>query len=297
MQHEHNSHNARRRSITGHIVFLVVALLILAGLYLYFQNTASVLLGSLGLVLVHLAIAGGLLYLLRGFLQETFRKLHAPPDAHGHTHDDLQTEGATIRWASIYDLLVKTILFGREDRLREAIVGLARIRPGEKVLDVGCGTGSLAITASLKSGPGAEIHGTDASPQMIERAREKAARAGAQVDFQPGLVEAIDAPENTFDLVMNSFMVHHLPGDLKQKAFAEIQRVIRPGGRLLIVDFEPPKNRLTRALLRTVLGPGMMSIDNSRIPPLLQAAGFVSIKTGNAGHNLATFISAEKPVL
>jgi ubiquinone/menaquinone biosynthesis C-methylase UbiE len=115
------------------------------------------------------------------------------------------------------------------------------------------------------------------------------------VDFQPGLVEAIQFPADSFDVVMNSFMVHHLPGELKQKAFAEILRVIKPGGRLLVVDFEPPKARVTRALLSVLLGQGMLAIDNSQVPPLLQAAGFVSITTGNAGHPLATFVSARKP--
>ena len=294
MNHEHPTQNTSHPSLAGHVVFLVVAVLILAGLYLYFQNAASVLLGSLGLILVHLAIATGILYLLRGFLMDALRSMHGAPPA-AHTHQSLQTEGLTISWAARYDLLVQLLLFGQVDKLSAAIVDLARIRPGEKVLDVGCGTGNLAITARQKSDPSAQIFGTVAAPEMIEKAREKAAKAGAQVDFQPGLVEDIHFPDNSLDVVMNSFMVHHLPGELKQRAFAEMQRVIKPGGRLLIIDFEPPQGRLRRRVLSLLLGPNMLGIDNSTVPPLLEAAGFVSITTGNAGHPLATFISAQKP--
>jgi len=294
MRHQDHSPHSNRISVSGHVVFLLVALVFLAGLYLYFQTAESVLLGSAGLILAHLAIAGGILYLLRGFLVQTIRNMHNPPAAQPHSHDDLQTDGLTISWAWAYDLLVKTLLFGGEQKMRSAIVDLAHLRPGERVLDVGCGTGSLAIAASLKSDPSVAVYGTDAAPEMIEKAREKAAKAGAHVDFRPGLVEAIDFPTGNFDVVMNSFMVHHLPGDLKQKAFGEILRVLKPGGRLLIVDFEPPKSAARRSLLSLLLGPRMLDIDNSQVPPLLQSAGFSAIETGRAGHDLATFISARK---
>lgn len=96
--------------------------------------------------------------------------------------------------------------------------------------DVGCGTGTLAILAKTQAGASVELHGQDASPQMI--ARQKAAQAGVNIDFRPALVEAIDAPDNSLDLVLSSLMVHHLPGDLKAKAFGEIYRVLKPGGRV-----------------------------------------------------------------
>ncbi len=294
MNPKHNPQNTLHKSIARHIIFLIAALIILAGLYFYFQNIASVTLGSVVLILAHLAIVTGVVYLLRGFLINAIKKMHAPPAEHSHSHESLETEGQTISWASVYDVLVKTILFGGEKRLREAIIDLAQIRSGEKVLDVGCGTGTLAITAKMKSGPTVKVYGADAAPQMIEKAREKAAKANVDVDFQPGLVEAINFPDNSLDVVLSSFMVHHLPGELKQKAFAEIYRVLKPGGRLLVVDFEPPKGRVLLTVLKMLLGPGMMKIDNRKVPPLLEAAGFVSLKQGNAGHKLATYISGQK---
>ncbi len=290
MNSKHTIHNA----IVHHIVLVVIAILVLGGVYLAFQTMTSVSIGAVLLILAHLAVVGGLIYLLRGLFGRAMRRLHEAP-AETHSHEKLETKGVLIRWATLYDLLVRTLLLGGgEDPLREAIVQLAHIQPGESVLDVGCGTGTLAITAKRQSDSSVKVYGSDASSEMIEKAREKAVAAGAQVDFQVGLVEAIPFPENTLDVVLSSFMVHHLPGDLKQKAFAEIHRVLKPGGRLLVVDFEPPQSRLTRFVLRVFLGQGMMQINNSKILPMLTAAGFTALKTGNAGHKLATYMSGQK---
>jgi demethylmenaquinone methyltransferase/2-methoxy-6-polyprenyl-1,4-benzoquinol methylase/phosphoethanolamine N-methyltransferase len=281
--------------VIGHVIFFGSALAVLVGLSLHFQNTTPVLLGSVVFILAHVAVASGLLYLGGRFL---FRKFHAPPAARPHVHDNLktlETEGNTIRWALFYDLLVKGILLGKEENLRASIVDLAQLQPGEKVLDVGCGTGSLAITAKVKAGASVEISGRDAAPEMIARARQKAAKAGVAIDFQAGVVEALDFPDDTFDVVLSSFMVHHLPGDLKAKAFAEIYRVLKPGGRLLVIDFEPPQNRFLVRILPLLLTQEMLKIDNSQIPPLLEGVGFMSVKTGNAGHRLASFVWGKKP--
>jgi ubiquinone/menaquinone biosynthesis C-methylase UbiE len=230
-----------------------------------------------------------------GLLTNVFRKLHGMPvEAHAHSHDDLGTEGATIRWAFVYDILVKVLFGGRDRQFRESIIRLAQIQPGEKVLDVGCGTGKMAITARLNSPPTAEIVGIDASPEMIDRARQHAVKAGVQVDFRTGLVEAIDFPDNAMDVVLSNFMVHHLPDDLKVKAFAEIYRVLKPGGRLQISEFEPPRSGFSKMILSAVLGQGMMRIKTDEIPPLLEQAGFTSVKMGSAGHPLATLVTGMK---
>lgn len=224
--------------------------------------------------------------------------MHLHGHGRGHSHapnTDLKTTGATISWARFYDIFVNFLLLGQQRRFRESMLTLAHIQPGEKVLDVGCGTGTLAIMAKQRSHASVQIHGQDAAPEMIERARQKARRSGVDVDFKPGLAEAISFPDNTFDLVMNSLMVHHLPGDLKSKAFAEMYRVLKPGGRLLIIDFEPPKGGLLKTVLTILLG-DMTSIDNTHIPPLVSAAGFQNVKLGPSGSRLASAITAIKPV-
>ena len=281
-----------KSTLMTHLALVGLGLLAAAGLYLYYQNATPVMLGLVAFILVHVIAAGGMLYFGRGFLLKIMQKLHQP--AAPHTHDVPETAGETISWAFLYDILLKVIFLNKERQFREAVVALAEIQPGEKVLDVGCGSGTLTMTAKQQAGPTVEVCGTDAAPEMIGRARQKAAQAGLEIDFRTGLAEAIDFPDNSFDVVLSSFMVHHLPGDLKSKTFAEIYRVLKPGGRLLVVDFEPPKKGLPALILPLLLGQGMMMIDNSDLPPLLEAAGFTVRQTGNAGHSLASFVSGQK---
>lgn len=295
MEHSHQSHNTNNHSAIVHFVFLLVGILAILGLYLYFQSTESVVLGMIALVSAHL-IAVGILYLIgRGLLRRLIQQVHGvPAETHSHGHDNLETEGNTINWPSLYDILVKVIFLGKEQQFREGVVDMAKIQPQEKVLEVGCGTGTFAIIAKQRTDASVEIHATDAAPEMIQKAVQEAAKAKVNVNFQTGLAERIDFPDNSFDVVMNSFMVHHLPGDLKGKAFAEMYRVLKPNGRIQIVDFEPPQKGLSKMILRLLLGQGMMQINNKTVPPLLEKAGFQSVKMGNTGHPLATYVSGRK---
>ena len=130
------------------------------------------------------------------------------------------TSGRVIHWARYYDLFGRLISFGRDKAIRQRLVSLAAPAPGESVLDVGCGTGTLAIAIKPRVG-GGEVNGIDASSEMIEVAKEKAAKTGAEIDFQVALIEAIPFPDASFDFVTSSLMLHHLPDDLKRKGFAE----------------------------------------------------------------------------
>jgi len=162
------------------------------------------------------------------------------PSAHGQ-HIGPQTEGRIIRWARLYDPLVWVMALGQTRRLRSIPLELANIRPGERVLDIGCGTGDLTLAAARRTGPTGSVWGIDASLQMIEVATRKAHRAGHSahnVRFEVEAVEALSFQDGSFDVVMSSLMMHHLPGDLKSHALVEIRRVLRPGGRLLVVDFQ-----------------------------------------------------------
>jgi ubiquinone/menaquinone biosynthesis C-methylase UbiE len=148
-----------------------------------------------------------------------------------------QTEGKMVHWARLYDLGTSLLSLGRLAALHRKIVELAGISSGEWILDVGCGPGRLAIVAASVAGPAAETCGIDPAPEMVALARRKAARAGVRVRFEVGVIEALPYPDDHFDVVLSSLMLHHLPDEVKRRGLAEIHRVLRPAGRLVAVDF------------------------------------------------------------
>jgi demethylmenaquinone methyltransferase/2-methoxy-6-polyprenyl-1,4-benzoquinol methylase/phosphoethanolamine N-methyltransferase len=205
-----------------------------------------------------------------------------------------QTKGKVIRWARWYDLGSKLLSFGRDKAIRTKALELAAIRPGEKVLDVGCGTGTLAIAASDLTGEAGEVHGVDPSPEMIEVAQRKAAGSGRHVRFQMGVIEALPYPDNEFDLVLSSLMLHHLPDDLKQKGFAEVVRVLKPGGRFLAVDFGSDTKSFLGHLL-AVLGHARGSSNAETLAAALGDSGFGDVETGSTGIDAIWFFRAQVP--
>jgi len=191
-----------------------------------------------------------------------------------------RTGGRVIHRAGQYDLLIKLLTLGKEKAIRGMTLELARVSPGEKVLDVGCGTGTLTIMAKGAVGRRGEVCGIDPAPEMIDVARRKAARARMEVDFRVGLVESIPFADGSFDAVLSSFMVHHLPEEVKVKGFREVRRVLRPGGRLLVMDIEPSGSTATGRLLAHLIGHGRMKGNIGMLPAALREAGFEPIETG-----------------
>lgn len=145
--------------------------------------------------------------------------------------------GIVIHWPRAYDLLLRLVWGRREDRYRMRILRLAAIIPGEAVLDVGCGTGTLAIGAKKLVGREVTVAGVDASPEMIARAKEKATQAGADVDFVEGVAQSLPFADRNFDVVVSTTVIHCLPEAQRGHCFAEMARVLKPGGRLMLIDF------------------------------------------------------------
>jgi ubiquinone/menaquinone biosynthesis C-methylase UbiE len=202
-----------------------------------------------------------------------------------HFHD--ATRSHVIHWAPLYEFA-----FGRFlRRTHAAVVELAAVRAGERVLDVACGTGSLALALKASAGPTGSVHGIDASQEMIEVARRNVAKAGVDVNVQEGLAEALPFPDGTFDLVVSQLAVHHWPDDLKPTAFGEMRRVLKPGGRCLIIDFEPPKSFPGRLVARMILrSDEMMRVNVADYRALLEKAGFTKVETGRTRHRLLSFV-------
>jgi len=200
-----------------------------------------------------------------------------------------ETKGRVIHWARWYDLGSKLLSFGRDKAIRAKALELAAIQPGEKVLDVGCGTGTLAIAASQAAG---EVHGIDPSPEMIELAEKKAARGGRNVRFQAGVIEALPYPDGEFDLVLSTLMLHHLPDDVKRKGFTEVLRVLKPGGRFLAVDFGSSTDSFLGHLL-ALLGHRHGHVNAENLATTLRESGFGEVEAGSTGIDAMWFFKGK----
>lgn len=205
--------------------------------------------------------------------------------------DAPQTAGRVLhshaRW---YDLFGTIISFGRDKAIREKLIELAAPAPGEKLLDVGCGTGTLGIAIKRQMGAG-EVRGIDASPEMIQVAKEKSARDGSDIDFRVALIEALPFPDASFDLVTSSLMLHHLPDDLKAKGFLEIRRVLKPGGRFMAMDFAAHSHSPLGHLL-SIFGHSRGESMVDKLTPLLRDAGFSDVEVTPTRHKNFAFIRA-----
>ena len=191
------------------------------------------------------------------------------------------TKGRVLRsGAAFYDMLAALLTLGRERAFRERLVDLARAAPGETLLDVGCGTGSLAIAAKQRVGATGVVHAVDASPEMIALARRKAAKRGAEVVFHVGVAESLPFPDAHFDVVSSTLMLHHLPRSLREQCAREIRRVLKPGGRVLAVDFSTPA-RPRRGVLHRMHRHGHVALED--VVALLNGAGLTVEESGAVG--------------
>lgn len=209
--------------------------------------------------------------------------------------ETLHTKGLVMHSeARYYDLLAWLLTLGRERALRERLTELARLQPGESVLDVGCGTGTLAITAKKRVGSSGAVVGIDASPEMIERAKRKALKAGVEVQFQTAIVEALPFPDASFDVVFSTLMLHHLPRPVRELCAREMRRVAKPDGRIVAVDFATPA-RERKGLFARLHRHGHMTLRD--IVALLTEAGMHVEEIGAVGVSDLQFViaAASKP--
>ena len=208
---------------------------------------------------------------------------------HNHEHTNLQTAGRVIHWARLYDAsawLLKPV--------RKMTIEMAGLRVGDKVLDIGCGTGDLTIAAKLQAGPTGEVYGIDAAPEMIEVARYKAARKKVDITFKDGLIENIPFPDNMFDMVLSSLMMHHLPDELKEKGIAEIYRVLKPGGRFFCIDLNPPDTLMFRILFTIVPSHNMEQLNLGKCVPIMEKVNFKAIEMGRTKYRMLAFVRGQR---
>ncbi len=176
----------------------------------------------------------------------------------------------------LYDPLLRFVL--REDRLRREILERAEIASRDRVLDVGCGTGTQALLVK-RARPDAEVVGIDGDARALARAQRKIAGAGLTIRLDEGLATALPYPDARFERVLSSLVLHHLVDDDKRRALAEIRRVLTPGGAFLLVDFGPPRTWFERAAAHLLMHAEHARANlEGRLPALLHEAGFARVE-------------------
>ncbi len=189
------------------------------------------------------------------------------------------TPALGFRWLTrFYDPVLRVTL--KEDKLKTRLATQAWIRPGHRVLDLGCGTGTL--TVMLKQAcPGATIVGLDADAETLEIARRKAAQAGIELELHEGMASEAPFEAKSFDRVLSSLLFHHLSTADKRRTLARVRELLRPGGELHIADWGKAQNLVMRlAFLGVQLLDGFETTsDNVRggLAPFMSEAGFISV--------------------
>ncbi|MFD9125838.1 class I SAM-dependent methyltransferase [Kitasatospora sp. NPDC059571] len=211
-----------------------------------------------------------------------------------HGSADTRTGGQTLTHGRAYEAFGTVFFGGRRRRVFTDLARLSGARPGDRALDVGCGTGYLTLHLADAVTPAGSVVGVDPSPDVLAHARRRA-HAHAHCTFTDGIAEDLPFPDGAFDIVASSLMVHHLPEDVRAGALAQMHRVLRPGGRLLLADFRPPTHPAARHLVGAVTGPVMEHNPVHLLEPLAREAGFTDLDRGDL-HPWIHYVRAVKPV-
>jgi len=180
---------------------------------------------------------------------------------------------------ALYDPVIA--LTTREKTFKRALLDAAALQPNDCVLDVGCGTGTLAIQAKRRE-PAIDMHGIDGDPRILQRAQAKTEQAGLDIAYREALSFELPYPDSHFNCVLSSLFFHHLTIQDKRRTFSEIHRVTDKNGRLLVADWGAPQNLFMRLAFY-----GIQLLDGfettrpnvqGRLPELMREAGFSEVR-------------------
>lgn len=191
-------------------------------------------------------------------------------------HEEKYIPALNQNWLTpLYDPLLKWGM--RENTFKRYLIEHAHLMPGQRVLDLGCGTGTLTIQIKQFL-PQINLVGLDGDPTVLQIAERKAKAAGVEINWDKGFAYDLPYPTTSFDRVISCLMIHHLTAPNKLKAFQEIFRILKSGGEFHLMDFGKP----------TSLGMRLISIPIARmeeagdnihglLPGMLHQAGFSNI--------------------
>jgi len=178
-----------------------------------------------------------------------------------------------------YDPVVA--LTTREKTFKRLLIEQAGLAPGQAVLDLGCGTGTLAV-AIKHAVPAAQVTGLDGDPEVLRRAKEKARGQGAEITFDEGLATDLPYGGACFDRVLSSLFFHHLSPADKRRTSLEVHRVLKPGGEFHVADWGKPHSPVMAALFAVVRA--LDGVENTRdnaegrLPAIFAESGLVEVQ-------------------
>lgn len=220
------------------------------------------------------------------------QKIHGNDDP---AHDDRSHTHKAPFWVRYYDTIVGLVTLGRTRKMHLSTLQLAKLQPGDAILDVGCGTGKLIFVAEKVVGLAGTAVGLDVEAGMIAQAKASVAKAHSRATFDVASITQIPYPDNSFDVVTSSLVYHHLSQTEKVTGLQEVVRVLKPNGRLLIVDLNPAR----RGLAVRLPGHNQLAREDyvsREVVEQMETAGFATITAGVHPFNQLSYALGVKNV-
>lgn len=217
-----------------------------------------------------------------------------------HQHDGAGDDGlgfgagGTIHEPGRYDALHRLLFFGQRGAAYAELAALAGIRAGDRVLDLGCGTGEFTRAAADLAGPTGHVLGVDLAEEMVAYARAQGTDRRARPEYAVMDAGALTEPDASYDVVVTALALHHLAEATRDRAMAEAHRVLRPGGHLLVAEFRPPPNPALEKIVHAVLGTSMAHDPTTEVLHRIQAAHF-DVVASRYPRPMLTCVLARKP--